>query len=314
MTDALPPDLPLLPEPVPASDIIPQALPMCLIDSLIACQDGAGCAVVRISHDGLFVEPSGWLSSAGLTELIAQTSAAQKTHEAILAGDPPKQGFLVGIKNLRILGGCRAGETVTIVCRRTFTMGEASLVEGVVRLDDRTLAEGTIKVWEQEEFPTRPDVPADQSVREQASSGGGAPGSPIRRALLARMRDIETPSAPPSETGPAQSPTATAAFHLDAGFPAFEGHFPGYPILPAVVMLEIGVLLAERAAGHALRLLGIPHAKFSRTSYPGDVLVASVSTSSPLVASEPSEVAVRLTRAGDRVASFTILVAKSPPQ
>jgi len=312
MTSAPLSDLHLLDKPVAASEIIPQSSPMRLIDTLVACHDAMGRVVARVPHDGLFVRPDGLLSSAGLTELIAQTAAAQQAYEAILAGNPPKQGFLVGIKDLRISGACAAGDTAEITCRRTFTMGEASLIEGTVRLGGRVLAEGVIKVWEQNEFPSRPDASPAAESSGSARQADDTPESPIRRALLARMRDIEVPSADAGLTAPELPAIATAALQLDADFPAFEGHFPDYPILPAVVMLEIGLLLTERAAGHPLDLLGIPHAKFSRTSYPDDMLVVTLATASPLADGEPGEALVRITRDGKRIASLTILVAKSP--
>ncbi|GEM_PF-301775 len=44
--------------------------------------------------------------------------------------------------------------------------------------------------------------------------------------------------------------------------PALAGHFPGRPVVPGVVVLDLLVDAAERQLGQALRLTGLAHAKF----------------------------------------------------
>jgi 3-hydroxyacyl-[acyl-carrier-protein] dehydratase len=44
--------------------------------------------------------------------------------------------------------------------------------------------------------------------------------------------------------------------------PALPGHFPGAPVVPAVVMLDYLVRAAEREWGRALPLMGMPQVKF----------------------------------------------------
>ena len=63
-----------------------------------------------------------------------------------------------------------------------------------------------------------------------------------------------------------QTTLAIAADH-----PAFAGHFPGRPIVPGVVLLD----LAQRAieAGCGARLLGLSVAKFHRPVGPGEALL-----------------------------------------
>jgi beta-hydroxyacyl-ACP dehydratase FabZ len=60
----------------------------------------------------------------------------------------------------------------------------------------------------------------------------------------------------------------------------FQGHFPGQPIMPGVLILEAmaqagGILVLPpdgSAAGKAFYLVGIENAKFRRTVVPGDRL------------------------------------------
>ncbi len=63
----------------------------------------------------------------------------------------------------------------------------------------------------------------------------------------------------------------------------FNGHFPGHPVMPGVLVVEAlaqagGVLAWETAQGeepavHILYLVGIDKARFKRTVRPGDQLV-----------------------------------------
>lgn len=59
----------------------------------------------------------------------------------------------------------------------------------------------------------------------------------------------------------------------------FQGHFPGAPIMPGVLILEAlaqtgGVLVHQKGYGHKIAvLLNISSAKFRRPVVPGDVLI-----------------------------------------
>jgi len=62
--------------------------------------------------------------------------------------------------------------------------------------------------------------------------------------------------------------------------PFFQGHFPGRPVMPGVLILEamaqVGAILAFKSMGHAARpivyLTGIDGAKFRKPVVPGDQL------------------------------------------
>jgi len=56
---------------------------------------------------------------------------------------------------------------------------------------------------------------------------------------------------------------------FDADFPGFSGHFPGRPILPAVLQIMAATLLVEAAAGRRLLAAAIERAKFVLPIVPG---------------------------------------------
>ena len=65
----------------------------------------------------------------------------------------------------------------------------------------------------------------------------------------------------------------------------FQGHFPGLPLMPGVLILEAmaqagGILVLPEdgsAAGKTFYLVGVQHAKFRRTVVPGDRLTIELS-------------------------------------
>ena len=55
--------------------------------------------------------------------------------------------------------------------------------------------------------------------------------------------------------------------------PAFAGHFPGTPILPGVVLLDVALQTIAAASGIALDLCEISSVKFLSPASPGDELL-----------------------------------------
>ncbi|HEY5996307.1 MAG TPA: hypothetical protein VIU29_04760 [Candidatus Deferrimicrobiaceae bacterium] len=56
--------------------------------------------------------------------------------------------------------------------------------------------------------------------------------------------------------------TVARRYRFAPGFPGFSGHFPGEPILPAIVQLMTVVSLAGEHAGIPLRMAAVRAAKF----------------------------------------------------
>jgi len=47
-----------------------------------------------------------------------------------------------------------------------------------------------------------------------------------------------------------------------ASHPALPGHFPGHPVVPGVVLLDVVIESLSRYAGGPVRVLGFPSVKF----------------------------------------------------
>lgn len=59
---------------------------------------------------------------------------------------------------------------------------------------------------------------------------------------------------------------------IAASHPAFEGHFPGSPVLPGVVLLDEAIRAIELADGGEARCWRVASVKFLRPVSPGETL------------------------------------------
>lgn len=66
------------------------------------------------------------------------------------------------------------------------------------------------------------------------------------------------------------------SFRYGDDFIGFAGHFPDYPILPAVLQILMTQSVAEQVIGRPLRFLALERAKFTRQLRPGDRIDVSV--------------------------------------
>lgn len=63
------------------------------------------------------------------------------------------------------------------------------------------------------------------------------------------------------------------ALSIAATHPAFDGHFPGTPVLPGVVLLDEAIRTIELAAGGEPRCWRLASVKFLKAIGPGESLV-----------------------------------------
>lgn len=61
----------------------------------------------------------------------------------------------------------------------------------------------------------------------------------------------------------------TGVCRIPSAFTAFEGHFPGKPILPAFCQFQLTTILAERILGFPVFLQDVSRSRFVRPILPG---------------------------------------------
>ena len=84
-------------------------------------------------------------------------------------------------------------------------------------------------------------------------------------------RAINDSAVEPLQVTARDTVTQKYCFHSD--FIGFSGHFPGYPILPALVQLMTGVALIERQKGRTLTIETLVNAKFLMELRPNQEIV-----------------------------------------
>jgi uncharacterized membrane protein/3-hydroxymyristoyl/3-hydroxydecanoyl-(acyl carrier protein) dehydratase len=109
-------------------------------------------------------------------------------------------------------------------------------------------------------FPNRPYRNLPEFLRLAAAAGP---------ALAASFGPRPAPEAPETD-GLHCRDTLEITFDVPLHHPAFAGHFPGSPVLPAVVLLERVFEAAEKMHGRPLAVQEMPRAKFISPLLPGD--------------------------------------------
>lgn len=95
------------------------------------------------------------------------------------------------------------------------------------------------------------------------------------------------------------------SFCFDAEFPGFSGHFPGYPILPAVLQVLLAQLVAETVIGSSLSVVALNRAKYLQQVRPGDQIDVCVNCREK---NGELHCASDLSVAERRVASFSLVL------
>jgi 3-hydroxyacyl-[acyl-carrier-protein] dehydratase len=106
---------------------------------------------------------------------------------------------------------------------------------------------------------------------------------------------------------------ARAVKNVTVNEPFFQGHFPGYPVMPGVLVIEALIQLSALLAHDhrlALDLSGISGARFKRQVAPGDQL--RLETRMGLVAAGAGSFAVQAAVSGELAAEAVLIATFAP--
>jgi 3-hydroxyacyl-[acyl-carrier-protein] dehydratase len=120
-----------------------------------------------------------------------------------------------------------------------------------------------------------------------------------------RMREeiLQAALAPAQLTGE----SGEQSFCFTDAFLGFQGHFPGYPILPAILQILLAQLLAEQVVGSPLQFVSLQRAKFTRQLLPGDRIIVSLSC---LEKTGQLNCVTQLSVADEPASSFNLVLVK----
>jgi 3-hydroxyacyl-[acyl-carrier-protein] dehydratase len=108
-----------------------------------------------------------------------------------------------------------------------------------------------------------------------------------------------------SALGPASlaADSGEQSFCFAADFLGFAGHFPGYPILPAILQALMAQMVAEQVHGERLEFLSLERAKFKRELRPAEQIRVKIAFRE---ASEPLCCKVELSCGAESAATFSL--------
>lgn len=133
--------------------LLPHRPPMALIDRLLASDGTAARAEATVAPEHLFAGADGELDPIALIEMFAQAYAAMQGFKDQSLGKPVKEGFLVGIRRIRIDGCARVGDRIEVEVRTIGAIDGFAVAEGTVRRGAEVLAAGSLKLWIPEPKP-----------------------------------------------------------------------------------------------------------------------------------------------------------------
>jgi 3-hydroxymyristoyl/3-hydroxydecanoyl-(acyl carrier protein) dehydratase len=257
------------------------------VDELVEYSPECGRVRGRVREENPFLHPDGTLDPLASVELMAQALAAHEGFSRALDGKRPSGGFLVGVKDFEFTGVLRAGERFEVAARRGFQLESIRLGEGAVVAGGRPIAGGTLKFFLSESM-TLPGA---------EDAGARLPSSWERRIFPLEDRwrlELDREG-------------ARARYRLDSTFPAFRGHFPDHPILPAVAAAALGADTVRALSGETIVLKQLKSGKFQRPLAPG--VVVDVRCEGPGEGIEPCW-SVRLYESEDLAATVVLVFDK----
>ena len=133
--------------PVTVNGLIPQQSPMRIIDTLERVGERTAETSVTIRDDMPFIKNDKTIDGIVYAELLAQSIAALNGFKELTSSDKKTEGFLLGAKNLEILGKARVGDKLRISVFKHARFGDFGIIKGTVSRNGELLAQGEIKIW-----------------------------------------------------------------------------------------------------------------------------------------------------------------------
>jgi len=125
---------------------IPQKPPMVMVDRLVSIEGKTTITAFRISPDNIFVE-KGLFREPGLIENMAQTAAAGVGAHSQSDNAPPPEGFIGGIRNLKIEAFPAIGDEIVTRVTVMHEIFDATVVLGEVFLNEQRIASCELKIF-----------------------------------------------------------------------------------------------------------------------------------------------------------------------
>jgi len=243
-----------------------------------------------IQKDNPFLTPDGALEPSTYLELIAQAFGAIQGWHDRQQSRAPRAGYLVGADGVGFAGTARIGDRLDITIQKIDAFGAFILVDGRVTAGNQRLAAGRLKIW------LAPDGGKPTANPSQTAGAVPPTGLPLKTLI---------------QNAAAQPPDQISAEHIQQSFcfppdfVAFQGHFPGDPLLPAFLQVAMGQAVLEIAQQTPVILERLDKAKFRAPLHPDQ----TIRVDCRLAATDARQATVALTVTGRPAASFHLTLS-----
>lgn len=128
------------------SQLIPQGLPMIMVDGLISSDETETVSTLTIVEDNIFYK-EGVFCEPGIIENIAQTAALRSGYQASVKNEKPAVGFIGSVKKLKVYDLPKLNDILTTKIIVTTQLLNALIVRGETRVGDILIAEGDLNIF-----------------------------------------------------------------------------------------------------------------------------------------------------------------------
>lgn len=130
---------------IPISELIPQQPPFVFVDELTSTDELRSVSTYAITEATLLVE-NGALTTGGLMENIAQTSAARIGYSSKMGGEAVRVGVIGAVKKLNIVRHPKIGEHLRTEVVETTKFQDMTLLDATIFVEDEVVASAQINV------------------------------------------------------------------------------------------------------------------------------------------------------------------------
>lgn len=253
--------------PCSIGDLIPQKGKMSFEQRLIQAKKEDSQSTAIITDDNIFLGDNQDLSNIVLIEYVNQLVAAVQGYHRKHHQQPAQKGLFVGLQEAEFFRRVYLGDQLTFKAFVTEEVSQVTFIQGMIYRDQETIAQLVTKLYD-----LKDDMEFDKLIQHEQTIetkiGFQAKHEPpvylsshMSRKLYSYLHDIKQDY---------DSITLDIACPVD--FEAFDGHFPGNPILPGIILLEIGKLAAELLLNKPLAIRSIKKMKINGVVLPNQVV------------------------------------------
>ncbi len=248
-------------------DLIPQKGKMSFRQRLNKAEDDDSESIITISNDNIFLDDNKQLSNSVLIEFINQLNAAVSGYNYKYRNKPAQKGLFVGLQDAAFYKPAYFDNSLTLKTFITEEVAQVTFIKGIIYRDKEKLAELVTKIYKVADMAEF-DLLIDPGNAVKGKSGFKSDQQPpsflfsnLQRKLYTYLDDFKTG---------ADFISFTIACPED--FEAFDGHFPGNPILPGIILLEIANLALQLFMKKPVFLKTIKKMKISSVVLPNQAI------------------------------------------